>query len=138
MLNLAAARPCYEHDRAERSLLITEAIHSPKVPWLRPRGDGPLLEREPDAGADLAATFARRWANVLAIAADRGHRNLVLGAWGCGAFRSDPIVTARTARDALMAPRAAGHFDRVVFAIPRVGRQGTRNHDVFRTELLGG
>jgi uncharacterized protein (TIGR02452 family) len=52
---------------------------------------------------------------VLRIAAQRGYRTLVLGAWGCGAFRNEP----RDAVDAFSAALDAlpGAFERVVFAV---------------------
>ena len=60
----------------------------------------------------------------------------VAGAWGCGAFRNDPVLAAETARAALLSPRFAGAFDRVVFAIPDVGKQGKANLAAFR-EVFG-
>jgi len=53
---------------------------------------------------------------VLAIAAAHGYPDLVLGAWGCGAFGNDPHRTAASFREALAGP-FAGRFARVVFAI---------------------
>lgn len=61
---------------------------------------------------ELMATRVRR---ALAVAHAHGFRSLVLGAWGCGAFRIDPQVVARHFRDAL--EEADGRFDQVVFAI---------------------
>jgi uncharacterized protein (TIGR02452 family) len=39
---------------------------------------------------------------VLAIAAAFEHRSLVLGAWGCGAFGNDPLVTPPRISDELL------------------------------------
>lgn len=51
----------------------------------------------------------------------KGHRVLVLGAWGRGVFRNDPAavadVFARWLDDALF----EGAFDRVVFAVKERG-----------------
>jgi uncharacterized protein (TIGR02452 family) len=60
----------------------------------------------------------------LLVAAARGHRVVVLGAWGCGAFHNDPEVAAGTVLPWLRSPRFAGCFDKVVFAIPDGGRSG--------------
>jgi len=105
------------------------AIYSPAVPVFR-TDDGTTLPRpwrldvltcsapyapgvgQPEAG-DL---LARRIHRVLAIARAYGHRALVLGAWGCGAFHNDPRRTARDFREALAGP-FDGAFAEVVFAI---------------------
>lgn len=104
-------------------------IVSPDVPVFRTDDGTPLPEPwpltfltcaapyapalEPDAPADL---LARRIERVLAVARAHGHTSLVLGAWGCGAFRNDPRRTARDFRHALEG-EFAGAFDEVVFAI---------------------
>ncbi len=59
----------------------------------------------------------RRAAKVLAVAAQQQHRVLVLGAWGCGVFRNQPPMVADAFGAHLAAPRFAGCFDRVLFAI---------------------
>lgn len=131
---LETQRAYYEANRAQRSCLYTDhAIYSPRVPFFRddalqlldvpylasiitmPAPNAAELEKRPDAAAELAATFRSRTRKVLQIAAHRGHRTLVLGAWGCGAFRNDPDVAAQAFREAIDA--TAGAFDRIVFAI---------------------
>ncbi len=67
---------------------------------------------QPRSG-DLLAVRIRR---VLAVARGCGFETLVLGAWGCGAFRNDPVRTARDFRTALEG-EFAGAFGQVVFAI---------------------
>ena len=74
---------------------------------------------------------------MLAIARDRGHRVVLLGAWGCGAFQGDPTVAAETVRAQLIDGRFDGSFDRVVFAIPSLGERSARNLEVFREVLAG-
>ena len=46
-----------------------------------------------------------------------GVDHLVLGAWGCGAFRNPPEEVAQIFYDALTGPRFAGRFKHVAFAI---------------------
>jgi uncharacterized protein (TIGR02452 family) len=58
----------------------------------------------------------KRIIRVLEIASAYGFRDLILGAWGCGAFGNDPHRTASDFRDALLG-RFFGDFDRVKFAI---------------------
>ncbi len=53
---------------------------------------------------------------VLSIARAYGYAELVLGAWGCGAFGNDPRQAARDFRNALEG-EFNGAFREVVFAI---------------------
>ena len=145
----------YEVNRANRSALYTDhMIYSRSVPFFRTAEKAPLLDvpylasvitaPAPNAGAilrntpevtsQIAEVFSRRWRNVLLVAAKHEHRTLVLGAWGCGAFRNDPEVAARTASEWVRSPRFAGAFDRVVFAIPSFGRSRD-NLEAFRRVL---
>jgi uncharacterized protein (TIGR02452 family) len=127
----------YEANRAHPSLLYTDhVIHAPGVPFFRDDrhelldepymasvitapapNAGEALRREPGAAPQVRATLAARARKVLAVAADRGHRTLVLGAWGCGVFRNDPAHVAGVFADLLEGPAFAGAFDRVVFAV---------------------
>lgn len=125
-------------------LLYTDfMIHSPRVPFFRVRGkDAPLeepylasvitapapngeaLRRDPSLGPALRETFRRRAAYVLRVAEAHGHRTLVLGAWGCGAFHNDPETVA----DVFVEVLRTADLERVVFAIPRAVAQ---NHEAF-------
>lgn len=139
----------YEANRACRSLLYTDhAIHSPRVPFFRAGSRAPLepraflasvitapapnsrphLRQHPGDEAAIEATFRRRWRLVLAIARAEGHRTLIAGAWGCGAFGGDPAVAAATADAAL---DLAADLDEVVFAIPSKG-PSRKNLEAFR------
>ena len=144
----------YRANRAQSSLLYTDhMIYSPRVPFFRVRGNGelleepfrvsvitapapnagPLLERDPGAGPSIEATFERRWRDVLSIAFQEGHRNVLLGAWGCGAFRNDPDVAAETVARAL--EDCSHRFERVIFAIPGQGNRSRLNLKAFRARL---
>lgn len=67
---------------------------------------------QPESGELLE----RRIHRVLAIARAYGYTSLVLGAWGCGAFKNDPRRTAEDFRAALEGP-FDGAFSDVVLAI---------------------
>ena len=67
---------------------------------------------QPEAGNLLQ----RRILRVLAIAKAFGHSAIVVGAWGCGAFRNDPHRTASDFQHALKYD-FTGAFSDVVFAI---------------------
>lgn len=146
----------YTVNRNQRSLLYTDhLIYSPQVPFFRLNtkskfldnpwlasvittpapNAGALLKREPSALASIRPTYERRWANILAVAEDNGHRLILLGAWGCGAFRNEPMVAAETARTVLMSPRFVGSFERVVFAVPNIGNRSQANLAAFRKVL---
>lgn len=150
---LSAEPRYYAANRAHPSALYTDhLIYSPRVPFFRTASEAPLLaapflasvitapapnagalmEREPMSLTAVAATFARRWRNVLAVAEAQGHDTLVLGAWGAGAFRNDPQVVATEARDALTSQRFARSFRHVVFAIPDRGAVSSANLARFR------
>lgn len=122
--------PMYEaHRQRPRPDSTDWAIYSPDVPVFR-RDDGTALEQywlltfltcaapyAPAIGQSESADLLRRRIHrVLAVAHAYGHAALVLGAWGCGAFRNDPHRTAADFRQALEG-EFSGAFSDVVFAI---------------------
>ncbi|WP_371498485.1 TIGR02452 family protein [Kitasatospora sp. NBC_00374] len=132
---LLEAPDYYEAHRASTDLRYSHrVIWSPQVPVVRDgRGDllaepytvsfltspapnaGQLALRSPGRPVDVRGILAARADRVLAVAAQHGVRELVLGAWGCGVFRNDPAVVAEAFETALTEHGAA--FDRVVFAV---------------------
>ena len=64
---------------------------------------------------ELYQCHSKRMKHILNVAASKGADTLVLGAFGCGAFKNDPNVVARAWKDAL--PRFTGVFRTVEFAI---------------------
>ncbi|MFE6973958.1 TIGR02452 family protein [Streptomyces sp. NPDC057682] len=135
---LVRAPDYYAHHRAERSAFYTDrVIHSPGVPVFRddrgrlldvPYTAGFLTSPAPNAGVIRAQTpekahrvpaaLASRAERVLEVAAVRGYRRLVLGAWGCGVFRNDPAEVAGAFHALLTGGgRFAGHFEQIVFGI---------------------
>ena len=137
----------YERNRHQRSLLYLDlALWSPHVPFFRD-DDGAWLAAPvlasvitcaaPNAGAlgrntsveELRATLERRGRFVLDIARHHGVATLVLGAWGAGVFRNDPVMVADIFKK-LLARDFAGVFERVVFAV--IGtRESSANHRAF-------
>jgi uncharacterized protein (TIGR02452 family) len=143
----------YAINRAESSLLYTDhIIYSPDVPFFRddrldllerpflvsiitaPAPNAGEVQRKGDDIAHLDATLHRRAAKVLAVAEDRGHRTLVLGAWGCGVFRNDPARVAAVFAEWLTSPRFKGAFDRVVFGVYDKSRERA-TLDAFRRQF---
>lgn len=134
---LRAAPMYYEANRSPivDALYTDHMIYSPEVPFFRVHGRE-LLERSfsasvitapaPNAGVhrnrggtrrSLEDALRRRAGYVLALAEARGHRQLLLGAWGCGVFRNDPNLVADAFGKWLAHERFAGSFDAVCFAI---------------------
>ncbi|MEU5212814.1 TIGR02452 family protein [Streptomyces sp. NPDC020742] len=128
----------YAAHRAEPSAFYSDrVILSPGVPVFRddrgvllevPYEAGFLTAAAPNAGviarqrpaeADrVPAALRTRAERVLEVAAAGGHRQLVLGAWGCGVFRNEPADVATAFGAALLgAGRFADRFERVVFAV---------------------
>lgn len=134
---LAPQTAYYQANRAQASLLYTDhLIWSPEVPFFRVAlpallevpflasvltapapNAGEALQRDAAAGPQIEATLRRRVGQVLAVAAAQGVRRLVLGAWGCGVFRNDPVVAADAFAQWLAHPRFAGAFDEITFAV---------------------
>lgn len=131
---LLEAADYYEAHRASTDLRYSHrVIWSPQVPVIRddraellaqPYTVSFLTSPAPNAGqlalrsggpVDVSALLVERAGRVLAVAAQHGVRELVLGAWGCGVFRNDPVVVADAFARALDEYGAA--FDRVVFAV---------------------
>ncbi len=127
----------YEQHRTSPSLLYSDAmILSPGCPIIR--DDHDLLLEEPQSAAFITSAapnagaaansrpaelpwipdlFRRRSEYVLALAASQGYRQLVLGAWGCGVFRNDPVVVARSFAAHLRHGNWSDRFDRVIFSV---------------------
>lgn len=144
----------YTFHRAHRSLLYSDRIiYSPRVPFFRVETTAALLDapflpsvmtapapnagairkNQPDEVKHLRSVFLRRWVNLLCVARAKGHRQVLLGAWGCGAFRNDARMVAQCAQEAIRA--FSGTFERIVFAIPSFGPRGAENHAAFRKVL---
>lgn len=117
------------HTRTPLGEFSDWAIYTPAVPVFRADDNTPLEEpwladtlscAAPVAmqtGLDRARELLRgRIQRVLHIAASLGYTELVLGAWGCGAYGNDPVTTATDFREALEG-EFAGVFGQVAFAI---------------------
>jgi uncharacterized protein (TIGR02452 family) len=118
-----------EHRRRQEPDSTDWAIYSPDVPVFRTDHGAELSHPwllsfltcaapyAPAIGQPRAADLLQpRIHRVLGIARAFGHKALVLGAWGCGAFQNDPHRTATDFRSALENDYS-GAFSDVVFAI---------------------
>lgn len=127
----------YVENRKHDSYLYTDhIIYSPKVPFFRTASEnlldhlffasvitapapnaGVFLSHQPENNLEVLDALKRRAGMVLSVAKDNNHRNLILGAWGCGVFRNDPEQVADAFGDWLESSSFQGCFDRVVFAV---------------------
>lgn len=122
--------PMYrEHEKRKTQDSTDWAIYSPNVPVFRSDNGTGLPNPWPLSFLTCAAPYVpevgqpqagdllqKRILRVLEIAQSLGHASLVLGAWGCGAFKNDPIRTASDFRNALE-NEFRGVFSDVVFAV---------------------
>jgi len=135
--SLMSAWDYYEqHRRGSSSLYSDSMILSPGCPIFRDdAGDllsnfqlatfitaaapnaGAVMANEPENVGRIPEVLANRAQYVLALAASRGYRHLVLGAWGCGVFRNDPKTVADVFMALLGSPSWSNRFSRVVFSI---------------------
>ncbi len=125
----------YAYNRHHKHPLYSDhMIYSPGVPVFRDDDDA-LLERHYCAAFLTAPAVNRKVAvgrgkrrqiegamrerirRVLSVMATHGHDTVVLGAWGCGVFRNEPVDVAAWFSDALTG-EFRGVFARAVFSIP--------------------
>lgn len=125
----------YDHHRKLDDPIYTDhAIYSPAVPFFR-NDDHELLDEPLPIGVITCAApnlwhsdiwpierlalvpdaFRRRIERILAIGLAHGHDAIVLGAWGCGAFRNDPVAVSRIFHDVVETFR--GTYLSIDFAI---------------------
>ena len=82
---------------------------------------------------ELRRIHEKRLARILDVAVANGEEAVVLGAFGCGAFRNDPKVVAAAA--AAVVPRYRTRFKVIEFAV-YCRSDDTRNYDAFRAVIL--
>ncbi len=158
-LTSRAARPYYEENLASRSYLFTHnAVLSPHVEVFR-ASDGSYLDTPfeiavltmaapyaPNLGGmskqELRACYKMRIMGMLHLAASNGYQDVVLGAWGCGAFGNDPQVMAEVFREAILEYRSGYQGDPTkgvdynsAFKSLRFGVPKGPNHDAFTQGL---
>lgn len=75
-------------------------------------GDGEASSLNSDA---LYQLHIKRAKHILTVAIDNNVDILVLGAFGCGAFRNDPFIVAKAYKHVLKTFR--GYFDRIELGI---------------------
>ena len=106
-------------ERMEPSDWCTVDVLTCAAPNLRPK---PYNRMNPGKGeaarvtdAELLKLHKHRARHMLSVAAAQGDEILVLGAFGCGAFRNRPEVVANAYKEIL--PEFDGYFRRIEFAV---------------------
>lgn len=92
------------------------------------------------SGEDYASEQDRedmreRMRTMLRIASKEDRQNLVLGAFGCGAFRNPPRAVAGMFKGVLVETEFLGRFEGIWFAV--IERGGSENYDTFKEVLDG-
>lgn len=91
---------------------------------------GVVKRHEAQNIAQITPVMQQRARFVLRLALARGHRNLILGAWGCGVFQNDPQMVAQIFMDLLTQDQEfSQQFKRVIFAVPLAKRD--KNYEAF-------
>lgn len=136
-LCLMSQQAYFVQNRLHTSALYTDhMIYSPNVPWFRTRSRdtpdslflasvitapapnaGVVLRQEGGSISDVERVLRQRAGLVLAVAAKYQHRNVLLGAWGCGVFQNQPKMVADAFGAWLESDHFKGCFDRIVFAV---------------------
>lgn len=128
----------YDANRREKSPLYTDhMILSPHVVVIRDDAGrlydapqlvgiltspavnaGALAKRSADERLLRVPTMSRRTNYVLEVCRQAGYEHMILGAWGCGVFRNDPVEIARLFGDCLLRnDRYRNAFKAVCFAV---------------------
>ena len=85
------------------------------------------------AAEAIDETMKRRIRIMLHIAMKKGYKNLILGAWGCGAFGHDPAVVSEYFRSILIDEGYRECFKNICFAI--YGPEDSANYTAFRDKF---
>ena len=72
----------------------------------------------------------RRIENMLAVAIAHEYKNLILGAWGCGAFGHDARRVAEYFYNLLVTKGYRNYFDNICFAIPDDAPQANQENNL--------
>ncbi len=81
---------------------------------------------------ELFELHVKRWQRILSVALKNGCTTLVLGAFGCGAFRNNPEIVAKAAKQ--IVDEFKGYFKCIEFAV--ACKDDWTNYEVFNKYLL--
>ncbi len=85
-------------------------------------------EKPKISDVELLKLHENRGRNILRVAAEHGNETVILGAFGCGAFKNKPEIVAQAYKNIL--PEFINNFKNIEFAV-FCGRDDT-NYNVFK------
>lgn len=100
------------------------------APNLRPDRDG--SERVRVTNQELEAIHIKRMRRILSIAASRGNDVVILGAYGCGAFKNPPEVVAEAMKEVVQEFR---HYFKVIEFAVYCSPRDEQNYMAFKKVL---
>lgn len=117
------------------SVVSSAAIFQPRVKVHLGNGYPPYSVYANNADREMTREKMR---TILRTAIKNKHRKIVLGAFGCGAFRNPPKEVASLWAEILQESEfAGGWWEEVVFAVLKQGNWGKMNCTWFEQELEG-
>lgn len=131
LYNCLLTQPEYYRVNQEGDRYFSDyVIYSPNVPWFRKNSNempgeiflaSVITSPAPNTSKlknkeGIEEVLRRRAGIILAIARDNKHRNLLLGAWGCGVYGNSPALVASIFKEWLHDQRFSS-FDTVTFAV---------------------
>lgn len=78
---------------------------------------GVVRERESENVERIAEVMLNRIRGILAVVAEQGMDTLILGAYGCGVFRHNPVEVAEWFRKVIVDENYGSLFERIEFAV---------------------
>ncbi len=139
----------YEYNRSLHSPAASDyMLLSPEVCVFRASDTGKLLDKPYSASVltvpavnlngyvhlpaqqVIDELMYRRIENMLAVAIEYKYKNLILGAWGCGAFGHDAWRVAEYFYNLLVTKGYRNYFDNICFAIPDDAPQANQENNL--------
>lgn len=152
-INGVGVEDYYEENLKDEPIYKDNMIYSPWVPFFRDvnlelmtevirmsiiTSCAPCIrdiEFDDDKFWDIMEIFKERMRKVFRLGMYMGHRIMILGAWGCGAFGNHADVVARLFKGVIGEDEFAGVFDRIIFGV-YAKDEWDLNYVAFR-EVLG-
>ncbi|MEK3788361.1 TIGR02452 family protein [Paenibacillus sp. FSL K6-1230] len=78
---------------------------------------GVVRERESENVERIAEVMLNRIRGILAVVAEQGMDTIILGAYGCGVFRHNPVEVAEWFRKVIVDENYGSLFERIEFAV---------------------
>lgn len=116
--------------RNEKCELLREPFHVSVITIPAPNRCGAALLA---SAAVIGETMVKRIRIMLRVAVKHEYKNLVLGAWGCGAFGNNPKDVAAYFKQVLVDESYGKCFEKVCFAV--YGKEDGKNITAFREQF---